>query len=78
MKITGYDGRPEDPFASVEYDLEIWKNIYTEGGRRGCRLLRNGVSVGLVYPKSEDEALWLRDRIKGTFTPSDEVTTQER
>lgn len=65
---TGYDGyekTPEGP-EEVEYRLERVP-FHWSGNRIAAQLMRGNVSIGLIYPPTEEEFQWLRRQINGTF-----------
>lgn len=64
---AGYDGQDKgDTSGVVTFELEVVKYLFTAQGT-ACRLIRDGIAVGVFYLGSEDEFKWLKERIEGTF-----------
>ena len=66
---AGYDGQDKgDTSGVVTFELERVKYLFTAQGT-ACRLIRDGIAVGVFYLGSEDEFKWLKERIEGVFEP---------
>ena len=67
MTDTGYEGDTTNP-KPARFQLELYE-AWPSSGTITCRLMRDGHAVGMIYVKNEEEYLWLKNRIDGTYDP---------
>lgn len=76
---TGYDGYEKTPEGPEEAEYHLEKvPFHWSGNRIAAQLMRGNVSIGLIYPPTEEEFQWLRRRINGTFRSETESGSQRK
>lgn len=68
---TGYEGSKKVEEPQVTFSLGRYEEQYSIAGNIVCRLMRNGLAVGMLHVKSEEEYKWLKSKIDGEYDAED-------